>query len=317
MWRDVSLRRDAEGLLARREAACAGWRRPGRSGDGEHAAGRATDRAAALAREESRGGHYRLDYPDRDARSMASYAAHSWLNLHLALGGERRWPMPEQTALRPALRCRPGAARAGRGYRPRRRDHRGHDSGGHACRGPIVAREAGVVAGLPIAQLAFAALDPNVHFEAHVADGDAVEAGATLAQISGEARALLTAERAALNFLGGSPASPRWRRAVSRRWRARRRRSWIRARRRQGCALLEKYAVRMGGARNHRAGLDDGILIKGQPYRRGGQACARRSCKRASMPRTCSRSRSSARRAAGARRVGGRRRRHPARQHAD
>ena len=60
----------------------------------------------------------------------------------------------------------------------------------------------GVVAGLPVAQRVFAALDPNVRFEAHVADGDAVEAGATLAQISGEARALLTSERVALNFLG-------------------------------------------------------------------------------------------------------------------
>src|SRR6185437_3125928 len=66
----------------------------------------------------------------------------------------------------------------------------------------IVAREAGVVAGLPLAQRVFAALDPNVTFEAQVADSDAVEAGATLAQISGEARALLTAERVALNFLG-------------------------------------------------------------------------------------------------------------------
>src|SRR6185369_3022708 len=57
----------------------------------------------------------------------------------------------------------------------------------------IVTREAGVVAGLPLAQRVFTALDSNVRFEALVADGGTVEAGATLAQMSGDARALLTA----------------------------------------------------------------------------------------------------------------------------
>jgi nicotinate-nucleotide pyrophosphorylase (carboxylating) len=126
----------------------------------------------------------------------------------------------------------------------------------------IVAREAGVVAGLPLAERVFAALDPDVRFEAQVADGDTVEVGATLAQISGEARALLTAERVALNFLGrlsgiatltalcvAAVAETRAQIVDTRKTTP-------------GLRTLEKYAVRMGGGRNHRAGLDDGVLIK-------------------------------------------------------
>ncbi|HEX3271151.1 MAG TPA: carboxylating nicotinate-nucleotide diphosphorylase [Ktedonobacterales bacterium] len=126
----------------------------------------------------------------------------------------------------------------------------------------IVAREAGVIAGLPLAQRVFAALDPNVRFEAQVADGDAVEAGATLAQITGEARALLTAERVALNFLGRlsgiATLTARCGAAV-----ADTRAQIVDTRKTTpGLRALEKYAVRMGGGRNHRAGLDDGVLIK-------------------------------------------------------
>jgi nicotinate-nucleotide pyrophosphorylase (carboxylating) len=126
----------------------------------------------------------------------------------------------------------------------------------------IVAREAGVIAGLPLAQRVFAALDPNVRFEASVADGDTVEAGATLAKMSGEARALLTAERVALNFLGRlsgiATLTARCVAAV-----ADTRAHIVDTRKTTpGLRALEKYAVRMGGGRNHRAGLDDGALIK-------------------------------------------------------
>jgi nicotinate-nucleotide pyrophosphorylase (carboxylating) len=126
----------------------------------------------------------------------------------------------------------------------------------------IVAREAGVVAGLPLAERVFAALDSNVTFEALVADGGTVEAGATLTQISGEARALLTAERIALNFLGRlsgiATLTARCVAAV-----ADTRAQIVDTRKTTpGLRALEKYAVRMGGGRNHRAGLDDGVLIK-------------------------------------------------------
>jgi nicotinate-nucleotide pyrophosphorylase (carboxylating) len=115
---------------------------------------------------------------------------------------------------------------------------------------------------LPLAQRIFAALDSTVTFEALVADGDAVEAGATLAQISGEARALLTAERVALNFLGrlsGIATLTSHCVAAVKDTRA----QIVDTRKTTpGLRALEKYAVRMGGGRNHRAGLDDGVLIK-------------------------------------------------------
>src|SRR5579884_804243 len=73
---------------------------------------------------------------------------------------------------------------------------------GRRIAGMILARGAGVVAGLPVAAIAFRLLDPAVRFVARVEDGAAVTAGETLAEVEGDARALLGAERVALNFLG-------------------------------------------------------------------------------------------------------------------
>jgi nicotinate-nucleotide pyrophosphorylase (carboxylating) len=126
----------------------------------------------------------------------------------------------------------------------------------------IVTRDAGVVAGLPLTEQIFAALDPEVRFAARVADGDKAEAGATLARITGEARALLTAERVALNFLGRlsgiATLTARCVAAVA----GTKARIVDTRKTTPGLRALEKYAVRMGGGRNHRAGLDDGVLIK-------------------------------------------------------
>jgi nicotinate-nucleotide pyrophosphorylase (carboxylating) len=135
-------------------------------------------------------------------------------------------------------------------------------SAGRSGSAGIVTREDGVVAGLPVAAIAFQLLDPLVVFEALVADGTPVAAGVTLARVTGELRAILTAERTALNFLGrlsgiatlarecvaaiaGSGAAVVDTRKTT-----------------PGLRSLEKYAVRVGGAHNHRAGLDDGVLIK-------------------------------------------------------
>jgi nicotinate-nucleotide pyrophosphorylase (carboxylating) len=126
----------------------------------------------------------------------------------------------------------------------------------------IVAREAGVIAGLPIAALTFAQLDPNVQFEILTPDGAAVATGTTLARVAGDAAALLTAERTALNFLGRlSGIASQAARCVAAIAGAKTRIVDTR-KTTPGLRLLEKYAVRMGGAHNHRAGLDDGILIK-------------------------------------------------------
>jgi nicotinate-nucleotide pyrophosphorylase (carboxylating) len=73
---------------------------------------------------------------------------------------------------------------------------------GQGSEASIVAREGGVVAGLALARAAFQTLDPHIVFTAHAADGQRVEAGMALAQVSGDTRAILGAERVALNFFG-------------------------------------------------------------------------------------------------------------------
>ena len=124
------------------------------------------------------------------------------------------------------------------------------------------ARKAGTIAGLACVRLAILALDPTARFEALVSDGDAVDAGTVLARVDANARALLSAERTALNLLGrlsgiatltsayvdavvGTGASITDTRKTT-----------------PGLRALEKYAVRCGGGVNHRFGLDDAILIK-------------------------------------------------------
>ena len=123
-------------------------------------------------------------------------------------------------------------------------------------------REAGVVAGLSVAAAAFAALDPVVRFEALVADGDAVAPGQDVARIAGNARAILGAERVALNFachLSGIASLTRLYADAIAHTAAKvvcTRKTF------PGLRAFAKYAVRCGGGANHRYGLDDAILIK-------------------------------------------------------
>ena len=123
-------------------------------------------------------------------------------------------------------------------------------------------REAGVISGLPIARAAFAALDPSLEFEMLSADGDAVEAGADVAKISGNARAILGAERVALNYLchlsGIATHTSRFAKRISHT----KARICCTRKTIPGLRAFEKYAVKCGGGANHRFGLDDAILIK-------------------------------------------------------
>ena len=126
----------------------------------------------------------------------------------------------------------------------------------------IVARKAGVVAGLDLAETTFRMLDPEVKFTRVVEDGGKVAAGGTIAEVQGSTRALLTGERTALNFLGrlsgiatltaafvaaveGTPARIAETRKTT-----------------PGLRAFEKYAVRVGGGVNHRFGLYDAVLVK-------------------------------------------------------
>ncbi len=126
----------------------------------------------------------------------------------------------------------------------------------------IVARDGGTVAGLEIALLAFRLLDDRISIVRTVRDGERVEGGALVAEISGPARALLTAERTALNLLCRLSGIATATRALVERVAATRARIADTRKTTPSLRALERYAVRCGGGINHRFGLDDGILIK-------------------------------------------------------
>ena len=124
------------------------------------------------------------------------------------------------------------------------------------CRQPIV------VAGLEIAAAFFRELDPDVRIDQLVDDGNAVEAGTVLMRMQGNARAMLTAERSALNTLqhlsGIATMTREYVEAI-----AGTGATLLDTRKTiPGLRVLEKYASRMGGAQNHRMRLEDGLLIK-------------------------------------------------------
>lgn len=126
----------------------------------------------------------------------------------------------------------------------------------------IVAREAGVVAGGDLARATFLALDPDARYETAAPDGSRVTAGSLIAAIACDARALLGAERTALNLLGHlcgiATATAQYVAAVGERpCRIAETRKTL-----PGLRALQKYAVRVGGGSNHRFRLDDAILIK-------------------------------------------------------
>ena len=130
------------------------------------------------------------------------------------------------------------------------------------ARAVIAARQPGIVAGLDLAKAAFRLLDPALSFETRIADGTAVTPGAILATIEGPARALLSAERVALNFLGRlsgiATLTSRYVAAVAHT----KVRIVCTRKTTPGLRTFEKYAVLCGGGFNHRFGLDDAILIK-------------------------------------------------------
>ena len=136
-------------------------------------------------------------------------------------------------------------------------------------RGVIVAKSECVLAGMSIAAEAFRQLDPGVIVTVHKEDGTLLRCGEEVATIAGTATALLTAERTALNFMqrlsGIATLTRRFVDAAGGRITVldtRKTTPLLRA--------LEKYAVRAGGGVNHRAGLDDGILIKDNHIRLAG-----------------------------------------------
>jgi nicotinate-nucleotide pyrophosphorylase (carboxylating) len=126
----------------------------------------------------------------------------------------------------------------------------------------FASRTEGRVAGLSCARLAMAALDPAISFTVERPDGADVAPGQTIARVEGDARAILSAERVALNLMGRLSGVATLTRSYVRAVEGTRARIVCTRKTTPGLRALEKYAVRCGGGTNHRFGLDDAILIK-------------------------------------------------------
>jgi nicotinate-nucleotide pyrophosphorylase (carboxylating) len=126
----------------------------------------------------------------------------------------------------------------------------------------LVARQAGVIAGLPLAVATFQMLSPDISIQPHAHDGSAVAAGINLLTISGPARAVLSGERTALNFVGRLSGVATLTSNYVRHTAGTKLRICCTRKTTPGLRALEKYAVRCGGGFNHRFGLDDAVLIK-------------------------------------------------------
>lgn len=153
------------------------------------------------------------------------------------------------------------------------------------ARAVIVARAAGVLAGINVCRDVFRAVDRHIRFTALLRDGQHFSAGDTIARVSGKARSLLAAERTALNFLqhlsGIATLTSRFVAAVSGT------KAQILDTRKTipGWRELAKYAVRCGGGTNHRRGLDDMILIKDNHIAAAGSITAALArCQGANLP---------------------------------
>lgn len=128
--------------------------------------------------------------------------------------------------------------------------------------GILYAKEAGIIAGLPIAQLVFETVDPSLSFVAKAGEGDRVEIGQQIAEVEGSARSILTGERLALNLLqrlsGIATRTNQYVQAIA----GTKARVVDTRKTTPGLRLLEKYAVRVGGGHNHRFALYDAVMIK-------------------------------------------------------
>ena len=133
------------------------------------------------------------------------------------------------------------------------------DTNGRAA---LAARQPGVISGLPLVVAAFRRLSPEIEIAPHARDGAAIKSGAKLMTISGNARAILGAERTALNYLGHLSGIATATATFAQRIAHTKARVVCTRKTTPGLRALEKYAVRCGGGYNHRFGLDDAILIK-------------------------------------------------------
>jgi nicotinate-nucleotide pyrophosphorylase (carboxylating) len=131
-----------------------------------------------------------------------------------------------------------------------------------SARASVVARAPGVIAGLPLVAATFAKLAPEIDIATNMRDGSSVAVKTELMTVTGPARAMLSAERTALNLLGHLSGVATATHEFVRRVTGTRARICCTRKTTPGLRALEKYAVRCGGGFNHRFGLDDAMLIK-------------------------------------------------------
>jgi len=133
---------------------------------------------------------------------------------------------------------------------------------GKPAKARLMTRQSGVLCGTEWFLRTFEELDPDVEIFWHHQDGDDITANSSVCEIEGDARALLTGERTAMNFVqllsGVATKARRYVRAIE----GTRAKIYDTRKTLPGLRMAQKYAVRMGGAQNHRIGLYDGILIK-------------------------------------------------------
>ena len=158
-----------------------------------------------------------------------------------------------------------------------------HDSRSIAT---LTAKEAGIVAGMDVVHIVFEKVNAKIKCLSFVPDGNYVKAGDTIAAYEGSTRALLVGERVALNFLqhmcGIATVAYRYTKLVE----GTKARVIDTRKTTPGLRILEKYAIRVGGAANHRFGLDDGILIKDNHIEAAGGITEAINAARAGAPHT-------------------------------
>ncbi|QQE74591.1 carboxylating nicotinate-nucleotide diphosphorylase [Brevibacillus composti] len=152
--------------------------------------------------------------------------------------------------------------------------------------GILYAKEAGIIAGLPVAAEVFAAVDPSLSFMARVQEGARVEKGEQIAEVSGSVRSILSGERLALNLLqrlsGIATRTREYADAVA----GTKARVVDTRKTTPGLRMLEKYAVRVGGGHNHRYALYDAVMIKDNHIKGAGGIAEAVAAARAAIPHT-------------------------------
>lgn len=157
---------------------------------------------------------------------------------------------------------------------------------GHESKAIIHAKEGGVVAGMPAAELVFQIVDKCLTFKAHVQDGQRVEKGDILAEVEGSTHRILTGERLALNLLQRLSGIATKTNAFVSALEGLPTRLVDTRKTTPGHRMLEKYAVRVGGGANHRFGLYDAVMIKDNHIKGAGGITEAVSRARNNIPHT-------------------------------